>query len=105
MLSRSLARSIVHYRTILVAIANAAIAWVVLIIAPLGLFAVITCTAAIFLTSLTLGLVSDVALLSLLRSGQISLASLAPPISVSRTSSPATPLPEQHPQRSLPNQE
>lgn len=104
MLSRSLARSLVHYRTILVAIANAVIAWVVLIIAPLGLFAVITCTAAIFLTSLTLGLVGDVALLSLLRSGQISLASLTPPISVPRAPSPATPLPEEHPQRSLPDQ-
>jgi hypothetical protein len=104
MLSRSVARSLIHYRTLLVAIAHAVITWIILIIAPLGLFAVITCTAAIFLASLTLGLLGDVALLSLLRSGQISLASITPPISVSNAPSSASPLPEEHAQRSLPKQ-
>jgi hypothetical protein len=64
----SLARKLVLYRTSIVAIANAAITWIVLIIAPLGLFAVITCTGLVFLSSLIVGLWSDRALIRLLQS-------------------------------------
>jgi hypothetical protein len=63
----SVAKQIIRYRCWFVAMANAAIAWIVLIIAPLGLFAVITCTAAIFASSLSLGMLGDFALFSLLK--------------------------------------
>lgn len=103
MIPHSLARSLIHYRTLLVAIANAVITWIVLIIAPLGLFAVITCTTAIFLASLTLGLLGDWALLSLLRSGQITLTPTPPPSSLSTLESSPTSLPQDK-TRSLPDQ-
>lgn len=65
-MSRRLARKLAHYRTLLVALANAAITWVILIIAPLGLFAVINCTLMVFLASLALGFMGDLALNALL---------------------------------------
>ncbi|MGI0485028.1 CRISPR-associated protein Csx18 [Pantanalinema rosaneae CENA516] len=67
-MSSSLTQQLVRYRTWLIAIVNAGITWIVLIIAPLGLFAVITCTALVFLGSLLTGWLSDRALLSLLQS-------------------------------------
>lgn len=66
MLSRSLVRRLMRYRSWMIAIINAGITWVILIIAPLGLFAVIICTVLVFLGSLATGMLSDLALLSLL---------------------------------------
>ncbi|MCA6575172.1 MAG: hypothetical protein IM535_22015 [Pseudanabaena sp. M38BS1SP1A06MG] len=66
-MSPSLLKKLVRYRTVITAIANAAITWVILIIAPLGLFAVITCTLGVFLGSLFIGNLSDKALLFLVR--------------------------------------
>jgi hypothetical protein len=65
-MSRSLARKLMRYRTLLVALANAAITWGILIIAPLGLFAVINCTLMVFLASLATGFMGDLALNALL---------------------------------------
>lgn len=62
----SFIKKIVRHRTIITAIANAAITWVVLIIAPLGLFAVIACTLGVFIGSLVVGNFSDRALLFLI---------------------------------------
>ncbi len=59
-------RRYVGYRHWLVALGNASITWVVLIIAPLGLFTVITCTALVLITSLGLGWLGDRLLLSVL---------------------------------------
>lgn len=47
----SLTGTLVRYRILSLAIANAAITWTILIIAPLGLFAVIVCTLAVFISS------------------------------------------------------
>ena len=66
MISLPLAKNLVRYRCWTVAVVNAGVTWVILIIAPLGLFAVIICTAAVFLSSLGIGLVCDRALYSLL---------------------------------------
>jgi hypothetical protein len=68
-MSLSLIKKIVRYRTIIIAIANAIVTWVILIIAPLGLFAVITCTVGVFLSSLFIGNLSDRALLFLVGNG------------------------------------
>ena len=65
-MSQSVARQLVRYRTWLAAVVNAGVTWVILIIAPLGLFAVITCTLAVFLGSLGVGWVCDRALFQLL---------------------------------------
>ncbi|QIZ72179.1 CRISPR-associated protein Csx18 [Oxynema aestuarii] len=65
-MSKVMTRQLVRYRSIFVAIANAAVTWVILIIAPLGLFSVITCTALVFVASLLNGWMGDRALLSLL---------------------------------------
>ncbi|MEA5617043.1 CRISPR-associated protein Csx18 [Cronbergia sp. UHCC 0137] len=65
-MSQSLAKKIVRYRTLSVAVANGGVTWIVLIIAPLGLLAVIICTLAVFLSSLMVGWVSDRALLGLI---------------------------------------
>lgn len=62
-MSPSLLKKLVRYRTIITAIANAVITWIILIIAPLGLFAVITCTLGVFLGSLFIGNISDRAFL------------------------------------------
>lgn len=70
-MSLELARHLVRYRTGLVAFANAGITWVILIVAPLGLFAVILCTAAVFLGSLTMGIIGDAALIALLKAGNV----------------------------------
>lgn len=72
-MSRQLHRQLVRYRGVLVAIANGAITWVVLIIAPLGLFAVIVCTGMVVLASLVTGYLGDVALLALLESADPAL--------------------------------
>lgn len=66
-MSESVAKKLVRYRSWCVAIVNAAITWVVLIIAPLGLFAVITCTICVFLGSLVTGWISNFALFSLIK--------------------------------------
>lgn len=63
----SFTRLIIRYRNVLVAITNAGVTWIVLIIAPLGLFAVISCTGLVFLSSLLVGFVGDQALLALLK--------------------------------------
>lgn len=68
-MSLSFIKKIVRNRTIITAIANAAITWVILIIAPLGLFAVISCTLGVFLSSLVIGNLSDRALLFLVGNG------------------------------------
>jgi hypothetical protein len=49
-----------------VALANGAITWVILIVAPLGLFAVISCTVMVFFASLATGFLGDLALVVLL---------------------------------------
>jgi hypothetical protein len=63
----SIAQQLVYYRSWIVAVVNAVITWIILIIAPLGLFAVITCTLGVFLSSLMVGWVCDRALFRLLR--------------------------------------
>jgi hypothetical protein len=65
----SFLKKLVRYRTITIAIANAAVTWAILIIAPLGLFAVITCTISVFISSLLIGNLSDRALLFLVAKG------------------------------------
>ncbi|MBD2150408.1 hypothetical protein H6F44_09795 [Pseudanabaena sp. FACHB-1277] len=68
-MSPSFLKKIVRDRTIITAIANAAVTWIILIIAPLGLFAVITCTLGVFISSVVIGNLSDRALLFLVGSG------------------------------------
>jgi hypothetical protein len=51
-MSLSVAKRLVHYRSWLVAVVNGGITWIVLIIAPLGLLAVIICTLSVLLGSL-----------------------------------------------------
>ncbi len=65
-MSQSLLKQLVSYRTWIAAVINAAITWIILIIAPLGLFAVITCTLSVFFSSLLVGWVCDKALLQIL---------------------------------------
>jgi hypothetical protein len=65
-MSLSFLKKLVRYRTITSAIANAAVTWGILIIAPLGLFAVIACTLGVFIGSLVIGNLSDQALLFLI---------------------------------------
>lgn len=67
-MSPSLAKKLVQYRSWITAIVNAGITWIILIIAPLGLFAVITCTLGVFLGSLIVGWISDRALFELIDS-------------------------------------
>ena len=68
-MSRTLNKQLVTYRSWIVAITNAGVTWVILIIAPLGLFSVITCTLLVFGASLVNGWISDRALLGLLAAG------------------------------------
>ncbi|HIK46931.1 MAG TPA: hypothetical protein IGR64_18990 [Leptolyngbyaceae cyanobacterium M65_K2018_010] len=75
-MSQQLARQLVRYRNLLVALANAAITWVILIIAPLGLFAVIVCTVLVFLASLATGFLGDLAFVTLLDSVDPRLAQM-----------------------------
>lgn len=63
----SLTRLLVRYRILSVAIANAVLTWIILIIAPLGLFAVITCTLAVFISSVIATWLGDRALDHLLQ--------------------------------------
>ncbi len=51
-MSLSVAKRLVHYCSWLVAVVNGGITWTVLIIAPLGLLAVIICTLSVLLASL-----------------------------------------------------
>ncbi|ADI64701.1 conserved hypothetical protein ['Nostoc azollae' 0708] len=51
-MSLSVAKRLMHYRSWLVAVVNGGITWIVLIIAPLGLLAVIICTLSVLLGSL-----------------------------------------------------
>lgn len=74
-MSPSFLKSLIRNRTIITAIANAAITWIILIIAPLGLFAVIICTVGVFLGSLLVGNLSDRILLFLINSDRQNLAS------------------------------
>lgn len=64
-MSEVLLKKIVRYRNIAVALVNAGATWIILIIAPLGLFAVIICTIAVFLSSLAVGYLGDLAVVSL----------------------------------------
>ena len=64
--SQSLVKKIVRYRTPIVATGNAAVTWTILIIAPLGLFAVIICTLAVFACSYSIGKLCDRAFLYIL---------------------------------------
>jgi hypothetical protein len=66
-MSPKLIKQLSRYRSLAIALANAAVTWVILIIAPLGLFAVITCTVLVFASSLLLGVLGDMALTLLLR--------------------------------------
>lgn len=66
-MSPKLIKQLSRYRSLAIALANAALTWVILIIAPLGLFAVITCTVLVFASSLLLGVLGDMALTLLLR--------------------------------------
>jgi len=65
-MSQSLAQTIVRHRTHIVAVVNAAVTWTILIIAPLGLFAVIICTVSVFVSSLAIGKICDRAFLYIL---------------------------------------
>jgi len=67
-MSLAFIKKLVRYRTIITAISNAAITWIILIIAPIGLFAVIICTLGVFISSLFIGNLSDRALLFLVGS-------------------------------------
>ncbi|WP_414575494.1 CRISPR-associated protein Csx18 [Anabaena sp. CCY 9402-a] len=69
-MSTSVAKKLIRYRSWIVAVVNAATTWVILIIAPLGLFAVISCTVAVFLGSLLVGEICDRLLFQLLRNLQ-----------------------------------
>ena len=62
MKSKLVSKKLVKYRNYAVAFANAAVTWIILIIAPLGLFAVIICTLSVFFSSLIVGWLSDKAL-------------------------------------------
>ncbi len=68
-MSLSFLKNLVRYRTITIAIANAAVTWAILIIAPLGLFAVITCTVGVFISSFVIGNLSDRTFLFLIKQG------------------------------------
>lgn len=52
-------KQILKIRNGTVALTNAGVTWIVLIIAPLGLFAVILCTFCVFFGSLSAGYFSD----------------------------------------------
>jgi F0F1-type ATP synthase membrane subunit c/vacuolar-type H+-ATPase subunit K len=73
-MQQSLAFLVVRNRTVLVALANAGATWVVLIIAPLGLLAVITCTLLVFVCSLGFGYICDRAFRMLSREEREALA-------------------------------
>ncbi|MEA5513330.1 CRISPR-associated protein Csx18 [Nodularia sp. UHCC 0506] len=65
-MSLFVAKKLVMYRSGIVAVINAGITWIILIIAPLGLFSVILCTVGVFISSLAAGWVCDRSLLNLL---------------------------------------
>ncbi len=82
-MSPNLIRQLNRYRSLSVAVANAIITWVILIIAPLGLFAVIVCTVLIFFSSLIFGLLGDIAMALMLRdSNPASMSGGRPPSAV-----------------------
>ncbi len=65
-MSKSVAKKLVKYRNYGVALGNAGVTWIILIIAPLGLLAVIICTFAVFVSSLLVGWICDKALYQLI---------------------------------------
>jgi len=65
-MSKSVVKKLVKYRNYAVALGNAGATWIILIIAPLGLFAVIICTFAVFVSSLVVGWLCDKALYQLI---------------------------------------
>jgi hypothetical protein len=65
-MSLFVAKKLVMYRSGIVAVINAGFTWIILIIAPLGLFSVIICTVGVFISSLAAGWVCDRSLLQLL---------------------------------------
>lgn len=67
-MNKTFKNQLTFYRNLGVAITNAAITWIVLIVAPLGLFAVILCTALVFVGSLAAGVAGDRIISSLLKS-------------------------------------
>lgn len=69
-MSASVAKKLVKYRSWIVAVTNAVVTWVILIIAPLGLFAVIACTLAVFVATLVVSAICDRVLFQLLRNLQ-----------------------------------
>ncbi|NJM00800.1 MAG: hypothetical protein HC924_19475 [Synechococcaceae cyanobacterium SM2_3_2] len=86
-MSRSL-RPLDRARIILIAVVNAGLTWTILIIAPLGLFAVLTCTFLVFLSSLIAPEVVERILLPLLFGSKPdglgsppSIGGLQPPVS------------------------
>jgi len=101
----SVAKQLTRYRTLLIALANAGITWIILIIAPLGLFAVITCTALVFASSFIFGTVGDFALFALLKpSGWQTMRSpsASQPFEDVPYSSNYTPVSERQNRRNLP---
>lgn len=66
-MNKTLKHQLTFYRSLGVAITNAAITWIVLIVAPLGLFAVILCTALVFVGSLAAGVAGDRIVSSLIK--------------------------------------
>ncbi|MTJ51696.1 hypothetical protein FJR38_02865 [Anabaena sp. UHCC 0253] len=58
-MSKSVAKKLVKYRNYGVALGNAGVTWIILIIAPLGLWAVIICTFSVFVSSLVIGWLCD----------------------------------------------
>lgn len=66
-MSKTLKQQLTFYRSLGVASSSAAITWMVLIVAPLGLFAVILCTALVFIGSLAAGVAGDRIIMSLLK--------------------------------------
>lgn len=75
-MSKSVSKKLVKYRNYAVAFANASVTWIILIIAPLGLLAVIICTLSVFLSSLIIGWIFDKALYQLIsdRPDQVTFA-------------------------------
>lgn len=65
-MSKSVSKNLVKYRNYAVAFTNAIVTWIILIIAPLGLFAVVICTLSVFLSSLVIGWICDKTLYQLI---------------------------------------
>ncbi|MBF2056642.1 MAG: hypothetical protein IGQ45_05320 [Cyanobacterium sp. T60_A2020_053] len=68
-MNSSLVKILIRFRSVIVAFLNALITWVILIIAPLGLFTVIICTIAVFLSSVIFAFIGDFFLFIMLKQG------------------------------------